>query len=62
MKTIEIIVSPQGQTIIETKGFTGSTCREASGDLERALGIRIGEQLTGEFHQMMLEYNRVIRN
>jgi hypothetical protein len=62
MKTIEIIVSPQGQTTIETKGFTGSTCRDASRDLERALGSRAGEQLTGDFHQMMLDYNRVIRN
>lgn len=32
MKTIEVIVSPNGQTKLETKGFAGSQCREASKD------------------------------
>jgi hypothetical protein len=49
-KTIEIIVSPQGQTKIETKGFAGAECREASKFLEQALGQQAGEQLTAEFH------------
>ncbi|MCH7727466.1 MAG: DUF2997 domain-containing protein, partial [Planctomycetes bacterium] len=30
MKTIEIIVSPTGETKIETKGFSGAECRDAS--------------------------------
>ena len=30
MKTIEIIVAPDGKSRVETKGFTGSECREAS--------------------------------
>ncbi len=30
MKTIEILVSPTGQTQIQTKGFSGSSCRQAS--------------------------------
>ena len=51
MKTIEIIVSPTGQTKIETKGFAGSSCRDASRFLEEALGQRTGEQLKAEFHQ-----------
>ena len=50
-KTIEIIVSPKGETSVQTKGFIGSTCREASKFIEEALGIRTGEQLTAEFHQ-----------
>ena len=49
--TIEIVVSPTGQTQIETKGFTGSECRDASRLIEQALGKQIGEQLTAEFHQ-----------
>ena len=49
-KTIEIIVSPQGRTKIETKGFAGAECREASEFLEGALGQRQNEELTGEFH------------
>ena len=50
MKTIEIIVSPDGQTHVETKGFAGTDCRQASEFIEQALGHRTGEQLTAEFH------------
>ncbi len=48
---IEIIVSPKGETRVQTKGFTGSSCRDASRFIEQALGQRTTEQLTGEFHQ-----------
>ncbi len=50
MKTIEIIVSPTGQSRLETRGFQGSECREASRFLETALGQRTSEILTAEFH------------
>lgn len=51
MKTIEIIVSPKGETTATTRGFAGSSCRDASKFIEQALGQRVGEQLTAEFHQ-----------
>jgi len=51
MKTIEIVVSPKGKTTVQTKGFAGASCQEASRFLEQALGQRTGETLTGEFHQ-----------
>jgi hypothetical protein len=51
MKTIEIVVSPTGQTQVQTKGFSGSECRAASEFIEQALGQRTSEQLTSEFHQ-----------
>lgn len=47
---IEIIVRPDGSTQLETKGFTGSECREASRLIEQALGQQTGEQLTAEFY------------
>ena len=50
MKIIEIVVSPTGQTQVETKGFTGSKCRDASRFIEEALGKCTGEKLTGEFY------------
>ena len=50
-QTIEITVSPTGQTQVQTKGFTGSACRAASRFVEEALGQRISETLTAEFHQ-----------
>jgi len=49
-KRIEIVVSPQGESHVETKGFTGSSCREASKFIESALGKRTGETLKAEFH------------
>lgn len=50
-KTIEITVSPTGETKVETKGFTGGSCREASRLIEQALGEKTAEQMTGEFYQ-----------
>jgi hypothetical protein len=49
-KIIEVIVSPSGETRLETKGFAGSSCQAASQFLEKALGLRQSEQLTAEFH------------
>ena len=51
MKTIEITVSPKGETKVETRGFSGGECREASRFVEQALGTRTAEQLSPEFHE-----------
>lgn len=48
---IEIIVSPTGGTRLETKGFSGSSCREASQFLEAALGQRTGEVRTADYYR-----------
>ncbi|WP_372715663.1 DUF2997 domain-containing protein [Novipirellula sp.] len=50
MKTIQITVAPTGETKVETQGFSGSGCREASQFLEAALGTRCSEKLTAEFY------------
>ena len=50
-KTIEIIVTPTGQTQVQTKGFVGSECRQASQFIGQALGKRTQEVLNAEFHQ-----------
>ena len=50
-KTIEIVVTPTGQTQVQTKGFVGSECRQASQFIEQALGKRTKDVLTAEFHQ-----------
>jgi hypothetical protein len=50
-QVIEITVSPTGEATVQTKGFTGSSCRDASKFIEQALGQRSGEQLTAEFYQ-----------
>ena len=49
-KTIEITVSPEGATSIKTSGFTGGLCRDATRDLERALGLAGRESLLPEYY------------
>ncbi len=58
-KIIEIIVTPDGKTRVETKGFVGSECREASKFIERALGQQTDEQLTRDFYATHTEQQRV---
>ena len=43
MKTIEITISPKGETKVETRGFAGAECREASKFVAQALGTRTAE-------------------
>ena len=50
-KTIEITVSPAGAVSIKTSGFTGSSCRDATRDIERALGVSGRESLTADYFQ-----------
>ncbi len=49
-KKIEITVSPEGATSIKTTGFTGGSCRDATRDLERALGVSGRESLLPDFY------------
>ncbi len=49
-RVIEVSVSPKGETRVETKGFAGAECREASRFIENALGKRTEERLTSDFH------------
>ncbi|MDB5351992.1 MAG: hypothetical protein JWN86_3239 [Planctomycetota bacterium] len=51
MKTIEITIDPRGKSRVETKGFTGPSCREASRPYEEALGATIAERVTPALHQ-----------
>ena len=51
MRIIEIIVDAKGQSKVETRGFTGGECREASKFIEQALGQRTDEKLTADFYQ-----------
>ena len=48
-KKIEITVSPEGATSIKTTGFNGGACRDATRDLERALGLSGTEHLLPEY-------------
>jgi len=58
MKQIEILVTPTGQTTVETKGFAGAECRDASRFIERAPGKTSKERLTAEFYQQHQEQSQ----
>jgi hypothetical protein len=49
-QTIEVLVRPDGQSTIQTKGIPGNQCRQASRFLEQALGQAVAEALTDEFY------------
>jgi hypothetical protein len=49
-RIIEIVVSPEGQSTVQTRGFSGRTCQEASKFIEQALGTKVQETLTAEFY------------
>ena len=51
MKIIEITIDAKGGTKVETKGFPGGECRDASRFVEQALGARTAETLTAAFYQ-----------
>jgi hypothetical protein len=50
-KKIEITVSPEGAVNIKTSGFSGGSCKDATRDLERALGVAGRESLLPEYFQ-----------
>ena len=59
MKVIEVVVSPRGETTIQTRGFTGSECQQASKWIEQSLGASISEQKTSEFFTPAIQQNEV---
>jgi len=50
-RIIEVTVSSKGETTLQTKGYGGSDCLQASKFLEQALGITTTDRKTGEFYQ-----------
>ena len=51
MKIIEVLITPNGETKLETKGFAGAGCQAASEFLEAALGRKTRDERTAEFYQ-----------
>ena len=47
--SITIIIAPDGKTKIETSGYSGTSCREASRFFEQALGAEQSETFKPEY-------------
>jgi hypothetical protein len=50
-RTIEVLVSPTGEVRVQTKGFAGSDCLQASKFLEQSLGVTSADHKTAEFYE-----------
>ena len=48
-QTITLTISPKGGTKVETSGFTGQSCQDASKFIETALGRKTTEQFKPEY-------------
>ena len=46
---IEVTVTPQGAVTVQTKGYTGADCLQASKFLEQALGVATADRKTAEY-------------
>jgi hypothetical protein len=50
-RIIEVTVSPRGETTVQTKGYPGGACLQASKFLEQVLGATTVERKTAEFYE-----------
>jgi hypothetical protein len=50
-RIIELIVSPTGETKVQTKGYSGADCQEATRFLEKALGVTTSDIRTADFYE-----------
>jgi len=50
-RIIEVTIGVAGEVSVQTRGFAGSACRQASAFLEKALGQVTRDQATAEMYQ-----------
>lgn len=56
MKKITVTVSKNGETTIETEGFVGASCQEATQPLEERLGVTTSDVPKEELYQSDFHY------
>jgi hypothetical protein len=49
-RIIEVVVSPTGEATVQTKGYAGADCLQASQPLEQALGVTTADRKTEEYY------------
>ena len=50
MKRIIVDIDPQGNTKVKTEGYQGTSCKEATEVLEKALGSVVSDKDTDELY------------
>jgi hypothetical protein len=58
-RIIEVTVSSKGEATVQTKGYAGGDCLQASKFLEQALGTAAEDRKTGEFYQAAAQEQHV---
>jgi hypothetical protein len=58
-KIIEVTVSPAGETTVQTNGYAGPDCLQASQFLEQSLGVPSRDRTTSEFYETVTEQQQV---
>jgi Protein of unknown function (DUF2997) len=58
-RLIEVVVSPQGEATVQTKGYAGGSCLLASQFLEQALGVVAADRKTAEFYAPTVQEQNV---
>ena len=51
LKTVTVTVDENGTAQVETDGFTGAECLEATKELERSLGLKTSDRKTSEYNK-----------
>jgi hypothetical protein len=51
VRLIEALISPQGEAIVQTRGYVSADCLQVSQFLEQALGALTAERKTAEYYQ-----------
>ena len=54
-RIIEVVVSPTGEATVQTKGYAGADCLQASKSLEQALGVPTADRKTDEYYHIVPE-------
>ena len=49
-RIIEVTVSPTGEATVQTKGYAGADCLQASKFLEQALDVATADHKTAEYY------------
>ena len=51
VRLIEVLVSPHGEATVQTRGYAGADCLQASKFLEQALGVISTDRKTAEYYR-----------
>jgi hypothetical protein len=59
-RIIEVIVSPKGEATVQSKGFAGGECLQATKFLEDALGVANNDRKTAEYYSVRQSHEQQI--